>query len=69
MLIGECKFREKFDETAELTDLDAKRDLVKGYATEDIMLFTKKSVSPGTIRKCERRKDVLLVTLDQMYAK
>lgn len=69
MLIGECKFREKFDETAELTDLDAKRDLVKGYATEGIMLFTKKSVSPGTIRKCERRKDVLLVTLDQMYAK
>ena len=69
MLIGECKFREKFDETAELTDLDAKRDLVKGYATESIMLFTKKSVSPGTVRKCERRKDVLLVTLDQMYAK
>ena len=67
MLIGECKYREEFDETGELSDLDGKRDLVRGYTTEGIMLFTKKSVSQGTARKCESRKDVMLVTLDQMY--
>ena len=33
------------------------------------MLFTKKSVSQGTVEKCKSRKDVLLVTLNQMYEK
>ena len=67
MLIGECKYREGFDETSELADLDGKRGLVRGYATEGIMLFTKKSVSQGTAEQCKSRNDVMLVTLDQIY--
>lgn len=65
--IGECKYRESFDESAELADLEGKRDLVKGYHATHLYLFTKRPVSAGTAEKCVNCDDVAVVTLDDMY--
>lgn len=67
MLIGECKYRESFDESFELADLDRKRDLVKGYHATDLYLFSKHAVAASTRAGCEGRKDVHLVSLDDLY--
>ncbi len=67
LLIGECKYRESFDETAELADLESKRDLIKDYSVSHIALFSKTPVSAGTREKYQARKDVLLVSLDELY--
>ena len=68
LLIGECKYREQFDETAELEDLEGKRDLVKGYCAEFLYLFSKHPASEGTLRKCQEHSDWRVVTLEEMYA-
>ena len=67
MLIGECKYRESFDETAEVEDLEGKRGLVKDYVATNYMLFTKHEVSEATREKLADRNDWRLVTLDEMY--
>lgn len=67
LLIGECKYRESFDETAELEDLDAKRDLVRGYHATNVYLFSKHVLSKATREKAASRPDVSLVTLEDMY--
>ena len=68
LLIGECKYRESFDETAEIDDLDSKRDLVRGYHASHLYLFSKRAVSEATAEKCAHRPDVHLVTLEELYA-
>ena len=67
MLIGECKYCESFDETAEVEDLEGKRDLVRGYAATNFVLFTKHEVSEATQEKLAGRSEWQLVTLDEMY--
>lgn len=69
LLIGECKYRESFDETAEIDDLDAKRDLIKDYHASHVALFSKWPVSAATQAKLVTREDVLLVTLEDLYAR
>ena len=68
LIIGECKYRESFDETVEIDDLESKRNLVKGYAATNFMLFTKREVSVATRVKLANRGDWRLVTLEDMYA-
>lgn len=67
LVIGECKYRESFDETAEIADLESKRDLVKGYVATHFVLFSKHEVSGETRKKLIDRTDWQLVTLDDMY--
>lgn len=67
-LIGECKYRESFDETAEIADLDAKRGLLKDYRVSHIALFSKKPVAQATREKLAGRNDILFVSLDDLYA-
>lgn len=67
LLIGECKYRESFDETAEIEDLESKRGLVKDYVATNFMLFTKHEVSVATREKMAERADWHFVTLDEMY--
>lgn len=67
LVIGECKYRESFDETAEIDDLDSKRDLVRGYHASHLYLFSKRAVSEATAEKCAQRPDVHLVTLEELY--
>lgn len=68
LLMGECKYRESFNETAELADLDSKRDLVRGYHASHIYLFSRWPVSEATAAKCADRGDVGLVALEDIYA-
>lgn len=68
LVIGECKYRESFDETAEITDLDAKRDLVRGYHASHLYLFSKRPVSEATAEKYADRPDVRFVTLEEIYS-
>lgn len=67
MLIGECKYREKFDEASALDGLVSKRGLVSGYHATDLYLFTKHSVGAKTSEICSERRDVHFVALEQMY--
>ena len=67
LLIGECKYRASFDETAELRDLEAKRDLIPGYTATDTALFSRYPVSDATTEDWGKRSDVHFVTLEDMY--
>lgn len=67
LIIGECKYRESFDETAEITDLESKRHLVKGYMATHFALFTKREPSASTKEKLAGRADWSLITLEDMY--
>lgn len=67
LVIGECKYRESFDETAEIEDLESKRNLVKGYTATSFMLLTKHDVSEATKKKLASREGWSLVTLEEMY--
>lgn len=68
LVIGECKYRESFDETAEIDDLESKRSLVKGYIATNFMLFTKREASKATKAKVAGYGNWQLVTLEDMYA-
>lgn len=67
LILGECKYRESFDETAEIEDLMSKCLLVKGYSAAHYILFSKHEVSTATQKKVSGMKDVRLVTLEEMY--
>lgn len=67
LVIGECKYRESFDETSEVENLDSKRALIKGYRADYLYLFTKHPVAAGTARRYGTRPDVRFITLDEMY--
>lgn len=67
LVIGECKYRESFDETSEIDDLDSKRDLIRGYHASHLYLFSKRAVSVATAEKCAHRSDVHLITLEEIY--
>lgn len=67
LIIGECKYRETFDESAEFADLEAKRDLLSGRHAEYLYLFCKRQPSAGTLRKCAEHTDWRIITLEEMY--
>lgn len=67
MVIGECKYRNDFNESAEIADLESKRGLIKGYLASHFVLFTKFEVSDATKEKLASRDDWSLVTLEAMY--
>lgn len=67
LVIGECKYRESFDETSEIDDLDSKRDLIRGYHASHLYLFSKRAVSVATAEKCAHCSDVHLITLEEIY--
>ena len=68
LVIGECKYRESFNETAEMSDLDSKRDLMRGYQASHLYLFSKRPVSGTTADKCTTRPDVHFVTFEGMHS-
>ncbi len=67
LIISECKYRESFNESAEISDLESKRSLIKGYVATHFMLFTKHDVSSATKAKFSSRDDWQFVTLEDMY--
>ncbi len=67
LLIGECKYRNAFDETEIIARLEGKRSLVSGYEATHMALFTKHPVSEATRRKSTDAENLLFVALEEMY--
>lgn len=67
MLLGECKWRNDFDETKAVRLLAQRADAFAGEASRSYVLFTKKPVSEGTLVKASSREDLVLVDVDQMF--
>jgi AAA+ ATPase superfamily predicted ATPase len=67
LILGECKYRESFDETAAIEDLKAKDGLISGYTTEAFFLFSKHPVSAATKEKYACEKNIGLLALDELY--
>lgn len=68
MVVGECKYRNSFDETVALETLRHRASLVKGYETKGYLLFSKHALSEGTARKIAEDPLVRSVTLADLYA-
>ena len=67
-IVGECKYRGEFDETAAIETLKNRADLLKGYKPEQFLLFSKQELSPGSMRKLAADPSVRSITLEQMYS-
>ncbi len=67
LIIGECKYRKNFDESAEIADLESKRTLIKDFTASHFMLFTRYDLSDATKDKLASRSDWACIALDEMY--
>jgi hypothetical protein len=67
LLIGECKYRNSFDETAEVEKLLAKANLIKGYKAEWFYFFSKNPMSKASQKKLGSHPNVCLITLNDIY--
>lgn len=67
-IVGECKYRISFDETEAIETLRHRAGLLKSYMPEQFMLFSKRELSSGSMRKLSADPSVHSVTLEQMYA-
>ena len=67
LVLGECKYRERFDESAEVEDLKSKRLLVPGYKARSFFLFTKNDPAAATRDKYAGDASVRFLTLDELY--
>lgn len=68
LLVGECKWRNSFNETAAIKALEHRSTLLKGFSRRHFVLFTKRETSAATRRAAADRADLCLVTLDELYA-
>lgn len=64
-LIGECKYRNEFNETEAIEGLVAKSHLLRDCAVEAYCVFSKLPVSAATRQKAD--ESIRFVTLDEMY--
>ncbi len=67
IILGECKWRESFDETAAIKKLVSRGELIKGYEDRSYVLFSKSALSEGTRAKAAERGDLRIVTVEEMY--
>ncbi len=67
-LIGECKWRKSFDETATLKKLHERSRLIKGFEVVGYYLFSRYELSSGTRAKLEDSDTDHSVTLEDMYS-
>ena len=67
LLVGECKWRNSFDEATAFEMLQGHAELLRGYRQTYYMLFSKSQFSKGTRDKAAKRSDLQLVTLDDLY--
>lgn len=65
--VGECKYRNSFDESKALETLQHRSGLIPGYRHVRLALFTKEKSSRGTLDKAAKRKDLDIVTLEDIY--
>ncbi|MEE8717061.1 MAG: ATP-binding protein [Coriobacteriales bacterium] len=67
LLVGECKWRNSFDETAAIEALEHRATLLRGFARCYHVLFAKNDVSVGTREKAAKRDDLSVVTVADLY--
>lgn len=68
ILLGECKWRNTFDESKTIELLEYRAPLVKGYAHRSYYLFTKNQVGEATLEKAHMRSDLTVVSASEMFA-
>ena len=68
ILVGECKWRNSFDESHAIELLDHRASLVKGCSRRSLFLFTKEPASEATRKKAKSRDDLTLVSAAEMFA-
>ena len=67
IMLGECKWRNEFDESAAIATLERRSEFVRGVWEERVyVLFSKWRASRGTAAKANARGDVLLVSAEDM---
>ena len=66
-VFGECKWRNSFDETQALAQLEHRASLVKGCTGRHFILFSKEATGAGTQSKAKARDDVRLVCADDLF--
>ncbi|WP_130811175.1 ATP-binding protein [Olsenella sp. Marseille-P4559] len=68
LLVGECKWRNSFNESDAIKTLDHRSTLLRGFNRTHLVLFSKRSVSPATQQKASERDDLRLVSASDLYA-
>ena len=66
-LFCECKWRNSFNETKALRNLEWRSSLVKGYTKKTFALFSKEPVSKATKNKFKKRDDVRFVSAKELF--
>jgi AAA+ ATPase superfamily predicted ATPase len=67
VIIGECKWRESFDEVFEINKLLEKERLLPGYKTYQFYFFSKKDLGSSSVERVSKIDNFISVTLDDMY--
>ena len=68
LLVGECKWRNEFDESSALETLRGRSELLRGYARKYYLLFSKTGFSKGMKERAGKDADLRLVTVEDLYA-
>lgn len=68
LLIGECKWRNSFNESDEVAKLRRRAALLGSYRDTWLALFTKHDIAPATRKKFETEGNWLLVDTERLYA-
>jgi AAA+ ATPase superfamily predicted ATPase len=67
LIIGECKYREDFNESEAIEDLESKRSLVNKYKASHLIIFSKRAVAKTTLAKRDTRSDLDFKSLEDLY--
>ena len=67
LLVGECKWRNQFDETQALRDLERRAQLLGEFDGRFYALFTKLPVSSGTAEKAAARDDLFVLSAADLF--
>lgn len=66
-ILGECKWRSSFDESEALEKLRSRDVCIKGYDVRGYWLFSKNSLSRGTLEKMRTNEGMRSITLSELY--
>lgn len=67
LLVGECKWRNSFDETEALSALAHRATLLGGFSHTHYVLFSKQPASAGSQMKAAQQSDLRLVSAEDLY--
>lgn len=67
ILLGECKWRNSFDETKAIEALEYRAQLIKGFSRRSYCLFMKNAPSDTTLGKANARKDLAVISVREMF--